>query len=242
MSLEPANVAVVLVGTTHPGNIGAVARAMNNMGPTDLRLVGACDHLDEAALAFAARSRTVLETAKTFSSLEDALADRRFIVGTTARTRHRQSDVVSLHDIASALPESSCEIAVVFGRENSGLTNEELGLCHLKVHIPTFGEHGSLNLAQAAMATLYELSKQFGEERPESAAPALAASREVEGMKDHLFATLERVGFFNENNRDGMRESFADFVGRARPTEDDVRMLRGFFNRVRVALERRDRD
>jgi tRNA/rRNA methyltransferase len=231
------------VETTQPGNIGATARAMDNMGVTDLRLVNPCAVDHPEARMFAMGARYIMQQARIYPDLRAAVADRRLVIGTSARMRDKIQTSRSLHEFTAVLAAHPPDlpIALVFGPEQSGLTNADMSLCNEWVHIPTFGRVNSLNLAQSVVVCLYEISRRFEVEADPSEGLVPASSAQVEGMKDHLFRILERTGFLRNNAREALWTSFAGLIGRARPDDRDVKMIRGFFNRIEVTLNRAER-
>ncbi|MGK0289154.1 MAG: TrmH family RNA methyltransferase [bacterium] len=241
MSNQFKNITIVLVEPAYAGNIGAVVRAMDNMGVSRLKLVKPCNHLATEGIMFASNSLHLLEKAEVFSSLEEALEEHELVIGTSARFRNRRTEVTKIWDLQEIqeLQTQSLSTAFVFGRERIGLTNEEMDLCNDWVTIPTFGDNTSLNLAQSVMVILYEYSKQFHQKIPnpyqENTQP-LAPSSEVEETKKHLFRILEAINFIKEGKRPTIWSNFSDLVARCRMTEKDTRLLRGFFNRVEIAL------
>lgn len=238
--LTPDQVAVVLVEPTHPGNIGAAARALDNMGVTDFRLVNPCHYFHAEARMLSMNARYLLHQAKTYENLETAIADKQLIIGTTARARDKIKKLTSLHTLEQILSNysSTTSIALVFGTEKSGLRNEHLNLCNEWVYIPTFGKSSSLNLSQAVVVALYELSKSFACNPVQQEQAILpASSTSIEGMKHHLFSILEQTGFLHKSSKETVWTSFSDLIGRAKPDERDIRILRGFFNRIEVTLE-----
>lgn len=239
MPLSPGQVTVVLVEPTLPANVGSVARAMNNMGVTQLRLVNPCEFQNREARQTATHSWRILRCAAVFPTLAAAVADQHRIIGTTARLRGRHARITRLPDIHELLPSAEETLGLVFGRESSGLTNTELALCNGWVHIPTYGRHRSLNLAHAVAVTLYELSRAYGAPgRSGAKRTGLARAREVEAMKHHLFDLLREVHFLRPRQEELMWSRFSDLIGRAQPTELDVRLIRGFVHRVEVTLRR----
>jgi len=154
-----ANVRIVLVHTTHPGNIGAVARAMKNMCLTDLWLVAPRFFPHADATARASGADELLARARVCSTLDEALADCRFVVGTSARDRHVDWLGCEPRECAALLTGEATRgpVALVFGRESSGLTNEELDRCDRLVQIPANSEYSSLNVAMAVQVLAYEL-------------------------------------------------------------------------------------
>ncbi|MBK7175466.1 MAG: tRNA/rRNA methyltransferase [Bacteroidales bacterium] len=155
----------ILVNPAVPANVGAAARAMKTMGFSELRLVNPCDHLSKEARMLAHASNEVLENAKVFSSLKEALTDIDFVIGTTARRRTIRNRFVLLSDIPgliSSKGKSVSQTAVVFGSEESGLSNEDANQCDILSTISMATKYPSLNLSQAVMVYAYELSVLAG--------------------------------------------------------------------------------
>ncbi|HBX40203.1 MAG TPA: tRNA (cytosine(32)/uridine(32)-2'-O)-methyltransferase TrmJ, partial [Marinobacter adhaerens] len=154
---------IVLVETSHSGNIGAVARAMKNMGLGNLWLVNPSSFPDEASYARAAGASDVLDSAHVVSSLDEALADCVLVMGTSARGRKVPWPVCAPPEAAAAAAEhaGSGPVAMVFGRENHGLSNDELQRCHYHIHIPSNPDYSSLNLAMAVQVMCYELRMYY---------------------------------------------------------------------------------
>jgi len=241
MSLQPSQLSVILVGTTQAENIGAVARAMNNMGIIDLRLVSPIADLNaDGSRRMASHSTEILDQAKIFDTLTDAIADKEWVVGTSARRRDRMDSSFFLDNIGEHIPESAPKIGLVFGRESNGLSNDELALCNHLVHIKTHGGHTSLNLAQAVIVTLFECSKLYAQtpvntsERTEK----LATSNEVEGLKSHWLEVLREVRFLKENQASTLQLSLSNLLGRSNLTEREARMLRGFLHQTQLCLDK----
>ncbi|KAE9541444.1 tRNA (cytosine(32)/uridine(32)-2'-O)-methyltransferase TrmJ [Ursidibacter maritimus] len=150
---------IVLVETSHSGNIGSTARAMKTMGLSHLRLVSPKQSIDEQAVALSAGAKDVLEQAQIFNRFDDAIADCQLIVGTSARLRHLQSSLIEPRACGELAMQRAKQgkVAIVFGRERVGLTNEELLKCHYHLNVPTNAEYGSLNLAMAVQLVSYEI-------------------------------------------------------------------------------------
>lgn len=155
-------ISFILVEPAVPGNVGAAARAIKTMGFSDLRLVNPCDHLNQEARLLAHASSEILEKALVFRSLQEALADIDFSVATSAKRRNVKEDIILSYDLPAFIRkkgEAIKHVAVVFGREESGLTNEEISLCHRISKVPLQTYYPSLNLAQTVMIYAYELSE-----------------------------------------------------------------------------------
>ncbi|MGC8865710.1 MAG: tRNA/rRNA methyltransferase [Bacteroidales bacterium] len=155
-------ISFILVEPAVPGNVGAAARAIKTMGFSDLRLVNPCDHLSQEARLLAHASNEILENALVFSSLQEALADIDFSVATSAKRRNVKEDIILSYNLPEFIRKKDDAIhhlAVVFGREESGLTNEEINLCHRISKVPLQTYYPSLNLAQSVMIYAYELSE-----------------------------------------------------------------------------------
>ncbi|MGE0079328.1 MAG: tRNA/rRNA methyltransferase [Bacteroidales bacterium] len=154
-------VSFILVEPAVPENVGAAARAIKTMGFGDLRLVNPCDHLDMKARMLAHASNDILENAKVYQSLEEAIKDVDFVFATSAKQRWVKLDIIPCNELTDFIEKKGNtinNIAIVFGREESGLTNEEMALCHRASTIPLKTQYPSLNLAQSVMIYAYTLS------------------------------------------------------------------------------------
>lgn len=155
-------ISFILVEPAVPENVGAAARAMKTMGFTDMRLVNPCDHLSDPARWLAHASNDILENAEVYASFEDAVHDLDFIIGTSAKQRLVKEDYYSTRDLVKIIQSKSDSVrhvGIVFGREDSGLRNEELRRCDMVSSVPLQTTYPSLNLAQAIMLYAYELSQ-----------------------------------------------------------------------------------
>ena len=240
----PPNLCVVLVEPSLPENIGAVARAMNNFGIPNLRLVNPCDLQNPAAQRTAAHSQSILQNALRFQSLQNAVSQSHFVIGATARPRNRFASPVPLPSLPAKLPSTPQNIALVFGRESSGLTNRELSCCHLLLTIPTNTQNPSLNLAQAVALTLYELSRNNppNPKNQHQANQKLATSQDLENLKTHLFAVLQQIRFLkNPKQRQTLWQRFSDLAARAQMQTADLRLIRGFLRKTQQTIHRQNR-
>jgi tRNA (cytidine32/uridine32-2'-O)-methyltransferase len=241
------NVRIVLVNTTHPGNIGGVARAMKNMGLSDLCLVKPklFPHADAEARASGAGD--ILTQARVVESLEDALADCHLVVGTSARSRTIPWPLVNPRELAAIvapLPEAT-RVAIVFGREDRGLTNDELQRCHQHVHIPVDEQFSSLNLAAAVQVISYELrmAKVFGADdvKPRWGTEwdvELAENRELELLFGHLEQTLIEIEFLDPQKPRNLMPRLRRLILRAVPDKVEVNVLRGMLTAVQKRSRR----
>ena len=251
------NVRIVMVETSHPGNIGAAARAMKTMGLSDLRLVQPQAYPSVEATARASGAGDVLEAAQVCNSVDEALEGATLVIGTSARQRRipwpcltpRQLAAQLSHDLANA-PQDT-RIAVLFGREDRGLTNDELRRCNLHVSVPTNPEYGVLNVASAVQLISYELRlallgddfdlqesrsrrevmplpEMFWDEPP-------ATNEAVSGFLDHLEKVMAQSGFLNPEQPGQVMTRMRRLFMRARPDKMEMSILRG----VLVALEKK---
>ncbi|SFC41258.1 tRNA (cytidine32/uridine32-2'-O)-methyltransferase [Marinospirillum celere] len=242
---------VVLVGTSHPGNIGGVARAMKNMGLKDLRLVAPRAQFPHPEAEFRASGATdILNDVVVNDTLEEALADRTLVAGTSARSRHLPWPLLNPRELAGRLQDELRQpehrIALVFGREDRGLSNEELQLCHLHVHIPTNPEFSSLNLAAAVQVLSYEVRMALVEQAETASrkedqpfgtewdAP-LATSESLERFFEHLEKTLVDIEFHDPNNPRKSLSRLRRLYLRARPDSNEINMLRGILTSTQKA-------
>ncbi len=224
-------VRIILVGTTHPGNIGGAARAMKNMGLADLMLVSPLHFPHEDATARASGAEDILATARVVDSLEEALGDCVYVAGASARSRTIGWPSMAPRQCASKLLQESNNgtVAAVFGPEKSGLTNEDIDRCHTLLTIPTEPGFSSLNLAMAVQVICYELrvaqiNDSDDAQEPESPP---ATGEELEHFYTHLEEVLTAGGFLDpENPRQLMRRLRRLFV-RAEPDQNEINILRG---------------
>lgn len=223
-----ASIEIVLVGTLQSGNVGSVARAMKNMGFAGLKLAGPQCAIDEQARWMATHAGDILDSARVYPDLREAVADAQYVIGTTARDRRFRSLLTPeqmAEKVLGLLPEN--RVAIVFGREDSGLTNDELELCDDAFTIPTAPEMTSLNVAQAVMITVYELFCRARSRGPSASGGRLASSGEQQEMYDHLRTLLVDVGFLNPHNPDIALGKIKRLLTRAGLTVKDVRLIRG---------------
>lgn len=227
---------IVLVGTTHPGNIGAAARAMKNMGLSDLALVDPRYFPHEDATARASGATDILENAQVVPTLKDALEDCGYVAGASARTRSISWPTMGPRDCAERmiLESKATKVAAVFGPEKTGLHNDDLDLCHTLLTIPTNPDFSSLNLAMAVQVLTYELRVASSlDSGPgfDSEAPA-ASGEEMEHFYVHLEKVLRDIQFLDPDNpRQLMRRLRRLFI-RARPDKNEVNILRGFLTAI----------
>lgn len=237
---------VVLIGTSHPGNIGAVARAMHNMGLSDLALVAPrCEAITQESISRASGADHLLHQASVHPTLEEAVADCTLAVGASARSRTLPWPMVSPRELAARLPtecqHDNARVALVFGREDSGLTNAELQRCHAHVHIPTNADFSSLNLAAAVQVIAYECRLAWLEAKP-TPTPAteddseLASHADLERYFEHLERTLVAIEFHDPAKPRQLMARLRRLYLRARPEQMEVNILRGILSATEKAL------
>jgi TrmH family RNA methyltransferase len=221
---------VVLVRTSHPGNIGSAARAMKNMGLRSLTLVAPKRFPDPEAVALASGADDVLAGARVYDALPDAIGDCVAAYALSARMREWGPDNLAVRDAAHAALADAAggQIAFVFGNEASGLTNEELLACQRHVRIPTDPDWSSLNLAQAVQVVAYELrmaatAGALPEGRPEP----LATVADLEGLYAHLEQASIASGFLDPANPGRLRDRWRRLFARARLEREEVNIIRG---------------
>ncbi|MDT0634362.1 RNA methyltransferase [Spectribacter hydrogenoxidans] len=221
-------VRIVLVAPQHPGNIGAAARAMKAMGLADLALVAPDRFPHAAATARAAGADDVLAGARVVDHLDAALTDCTLVIGTSARSRRLPWPVVDAREAAYRTMSNGGPTAIVFGRERSGLTNEELDRCHVHLQIPCNPDFASLNLAAAVQLVCYELRMAAAPgPGPSPEAPPLATAAELEGLYDHLEAVARAGDFLDPDEPRHMMRRFRRLLGRRQLEAAELRLLRG---------------
>ncbi len=237
-------VRIVLVDTSHPGNIGAVARAMKNMCLSQLYLVQPQQFPHAEATARASGADDVLASAVVCDSLPEALAGCGLVIGASARLRHLKIPQWNPRECAERVvcEAQQIEVAIIFGREHSGLTNEELGLCHQLMHIPSNPDYSSLNIAAAVQVMTYELQMASDlvtpKVPPEDASELPASADEMERFYTHLHETLVDIGFLDPNNPRVMMRRLRRLFNRARPNQVEMNILRGILTAAQKPRQR----
>lgn len=231
------NVRIVLVNTSHTGNIGSVARAMKTMGLKDLYLVDPVSKPDSHASALAAGATDVLGSAIIVDTLDKAIADCGLSIATSARSRTLSWPMLDPRECGQKVVTEAHQhkVALVFGRENSGLTNEELQQCQFHVHIPANPEYSSLNLAMAVQTLSYEVRMQFLEtqnQQYDDAEVEYPNGEQLEGFYEHLEATLKHSGFIVEKHPGQVTTKLRRLFNRARPESHELNILRGVLSSI----------
>ncbi|MFW6346558.1 MAG: tRNA (cytosine(32)/uridine(32)-2'-O)-methyltransferase TrmJ [Halomonas sp.] len=241
---------IVLIGTSHPGNIGAAARAMHNMGLADLALVAPrCEAVTADSVSRASGADHLVHGARVVETLEQAVADCTLVVGASARSRTLPWPMITPRSLGERLPGelagAEARVALVFGREDSGLTNAELQRCHAHVHIPTNPDFSSLNLAAAVQVLAYECRLAWLAQQPAEAPEpdqALASHAELEHYFAHLERTLIAIGFHDPATPRQLMARLRRFTLRARPERMELNILRGILTDTEKLAPRRDGD
>ena len=233
-----AKIRIVLVNTSHPGNIGGAARAMKNMGLAELYLVEPREYPAPRAVWRAAGARDVLANAKIVGSVDEAIKDCGLVIGTSARERRIPWPLINPRECGDKIWQEakSHQVALLFGREDRGLTNSELQKCHYHVHIPSNPDYSSLNLATAVQVLSYEirmasLARKDGKlpEMNEWDQP-LATADEVELFHDHLATTMADLKFYDPDNPKQLLTRMRRLFNRTRMDKMEVSMLRGLLS------------
>ena len=236
------SVKVVLVGTTHPGNIGATARAMKNMGILDLALVEPKEFPSDVATFRSKAAKDILEKASVHTSLEEAISECELVVGTSARGRTVPWPVLNPREAAEEMHKSSLngKVAIVFGREDRGLTNEELGLCNFHVHIPSDPEYSSLNLSQAVQILAYEIRLSYLQDRnvnEEYWDVELANNEQTERLINHMDELMQEVDFYDVENPRKLLVRVRRFFKRSKIDVMEANIFRGLFATIQKKLK-----
>jgi len=236
------SVKVVLVGTTHPGNIGATARAMKNMGILDLALVEPKEFPSDVATFRSKAAKDILEKASVHRSLEEAISECELVVGTSARGRTVPWPVLNPREAAEEMRKSSLngKVAIVFGREDRGLTNEELGLCNFHVHIPSDPEYSSLNLSQAVQILAYEIRLSYLQDRhvnKEYWDVELANNEQTERLINHMDELMQEVDFYDVENPRKLLVRVRRFFKRSKIDVMEANIFRGLFATIQKKLK-----
>ncbi len=228
-----SNIIIILDRTKHPGNIGSVARAMHNMGLSQLRLVSPQSKPNEESVRLACGGRSVLESARIYRTLGSALRGIHFAVGTTGKSGGYRSQTCSPRSLAARIfaHAQSQKVAILFGPEDTGLVDEDLLPCQRLMRIPTDPAAHSINLAQAVMIVSYELFIASLEREP-ARVPRLASIEQIESMYAQLEQALLQIGFLSSQNARHMMFALRRLLGRSGLEAADVGMLRGIARQI----------
>jgi tRNA (cytidine32/uridine32-2'-O)-methyltransferase len=233
-----SNIRIVLIGTTHPGNIGAVARAMKNMCLEQLCLVRPKVFPSAEATARASGADDLLAKARVFDGLDEALEGCRMVAGASARLRTVQWPQVTPRQCAGKLLQEAVagEVALLFGRESTGLSNSELDRCQYLVHIPANPQYPSLNLSQAVQVLSYELhvgSLENAVSESIQGPDEVATADGMERFFEHLRQTMEETGFADSKQSKTLNRRLRRLFLRARPDQVELNILHGILSAAR---------
>lgn len=233
-----SNIKIVLVATTHPGNIGSAARAMKTMGFEQLVLVNPEKFPHSEATALASGADDILAKAQVVTSLKHAIADCRFVVATSARSRTLPWPMLTPPQAATQLLDESRQapVAIVFGQEKAGLSNEQLQLCHAHVRIDTHPTFGVLNLAAAVQVLTYQVRTQAVNAVPPSHQDSdYASMADIERLFTHLEETITDIGFIQDDKPNIIMARLRRLFARTRLEYTEVQMLRGILTFMQKA-------
>ncbi|NQZ30356.1 MAG: RNA methyltransferase [Oceanospirillaceae bacterium] len=236
MSLN--NIRIVLINTFHPGNIGAAARALKNMGLTNLYLVDPVDFPHTEADSRAAGAQDVLANAKVVSTLDEAIHDCQLVIGTSARNRTFDLPLLDARESATKILSESSQgnIAILFGRESKGLLNEELSLCNFHMFIPSNPDYPVLNISQAIQIACYEIW-QASQQPVESAPTAFPAQQDMNYFYQHLEQVLRKAHFLIPQHEGRAMQKLQRFFNRSRPEAEELGMLRGVLSSIEKRID-----
>ncbi|WED27235.1 tRNA (cytosine(32)/uridine(32)-2'-O)-methyltransferase TrmJ [Vibrio sp. DW001] len=235
------NVKVILIGTSHPGNIGSAARAMKVMGLSQLVLVKPECEVDAQTRALAAGAADIAQNAVIVDSLEEAVADCGLVVGSSARSRTLEWPMLEPRECGEkfAIEGENHPVALIFGRERTGLTNEELQACHYHVCIPANPEYSSLNLAMAVQTLSYEV-RVAHLNRLQSDYPTREEEyprhKELEMFYEHLEKVITSTQFIAQDKPNMVMTKLRRLFNRARPESQEINILRGILTSVEKQL------
>ncbi len=239
-----SHISIVLVQTEYPENIGSVARVMKNMGLHELVLVNPVPYKRPEAYTLAHKSKDILDNALVYTDLEEALSSVTFIVGTTQRVRGTHYPFYTPRDIAGEIKTigNKKKIALVFGRESTGLTNEQLRNCHMISTVPTAVDQPSINLAQAVVIFCYEIYQQTLDEGNSKLFQwDLAENREIQYMYQHLEKCLKAIKFHPRGDIKDFIDRFRRVLGRIKLEKRDLKLFHKLYAEVERALGGTDR-
>lgn len=246
--MQAANIRIILIHTSHSGNIGAVARAMKNMCLSDLHLVQPRQFPSAEATARASGADDVLQNAVVCDSLDQALEGCGVVYGSSARLRTIRWPQVDPHQAAEQIAgeSESGKVAILFGREHSGLTNEELERCHYLLNIPANSDYSSLNIAAACQVVSYELMMAGRPDTVEDSAIGetieMATADEVEGLHRHLEETLINLQYLNPEQPKQLMRRLRRLYQKARLEKIEINILRGILKSTQKWIDKCSKD
>ena len=233
--MSSENIRIVMINTSHPGNIGAAARVMKNMGLTRLYLVQPKIFPHYEASAMASGASDLLSQAIVCDSFEEALDGCHLVLGTTARERKIQHEFIDGREagLLTAKESQQQQVALVFGRERTGLTNDEIGLCHKLINIPTNPDYSSLNVASAVQIISYEVMMALGIQITHQTEDDidLACNDNMQRFYQHLEETLVDIDFLKLKQSPQLMPKLRHIYNRARLTQEEVNILRGILSK-----------
>jgi len=241
MSFKSNLINIVLVETSHPGNIGSVARAMKTMGLSNLSLVNPRKFPSGEANALSGNAGDVLENAQIFNSIQDAIKDSTFVYATSSRSRTIQWPTVHAEEGASLINTqvtSDKKVSILFGREDRGLTNEELQLANTHIEIPANPEYPVLNLAMSAQIVCYEIFKShFNQEARDWHDYPEVDSENLQMLIDHFIETAKNIDVINPDNPKKIISRIKRMFSRLHPDEMETSFMRGFLAAINKKLK-----
>lgn len=236
------NIRIILVNPTHPGNVGAAARAMKNMGLNQLCLIEPRRYPSAEATARASGADDVLAAARVCQSLEQAVSGCRLVIGTSARLRTIAWPQLDPREGARMMLSQANEapVALLFGREHSGLTNDELDRCHYLLHIPCNPAYPSINLAAAVQIVCYELMMSAHKLQAGSSTKMSTgiAAEDMERFYDHLQQALIEIDFLDPAHHTKLMRRLRRLFNRAQPDKQEINILRGILSAAQAARHR----
>jgi tRNA (cytidine32/uridine32-2'-O)-methyltransferase len=238
------SIRIVLIETSHPGNIGSTARAMKTMGLTQLYLVSPKSFPDSKAYELAAGADDILDNAVVVQSLPEAIGQCNLVLGTSARPRDISLPGLTPKAQAELIHNSpdTTHTAILFGREHAGLTNDELLHCHYHINIPSNPDYSSLNLAQAVQIIAYEIRMQLLSPKASVAmeADTLATTKEVELFYEHLKSVLIDIDFLKPSNPKRLMQRIKRLYNRIKLETMEINILRGILTQIQRTIKNKN--
>ena len=235
----------ILVEPSHPGNIGATARAIKNMGFQNLSLINPKNFPNDDAFYRAKGAKDILENVKIYENLSLSIKDATFVFGTSARTRtipwptKNSSELSTI--LKNALESSNAKICFVFGREISGLSNEELQMCDYHIKIPTDEDFSSINLSHAVQIISYVLKMELDNlDSKQGIKEEIPTFQENEHLIDHFDVVMKKIDFYDQENPKQVKTRMRRLVKRLRPDKLETGILRGFLAKIEQILNKKN--
>lgn len=239
--MKLSNIEIVLVEPIYPGNVGAIARSANNYGIETIKIIGELDYLSLPAKKMALYGFDLLKNAQQFNNLNNAVKECNYIIGTVHQERVHRQPPKPVWDVMKQLPSTGKRIALVFGREDNGLTRDEIDICHALAVIPT-DEHKSFNLAHSVTVCLYEIHKSLTQVKQPNNTDKLPTQKQYEELIDHFNNMLHEIQFIKGDLERSTMTSMREIMYKANISTEDIPLIHAVLYKIEKVAQKVSHD